>query len=175
MKREHEYYMGVAIEMARQALVEGEFPVGCVIVYDGKIVADGRRQNCKQDIGSELDHAEIIALRKFSEKQIKVDLAKVTVYSSMEPCLMCFSTLLVNGITRFVYGYEDIMGGGTNLPLKMLSPLYRSLDISITAGVLRKESLELFQTFFSSPDCDYLKGTLLAEYTLQQKTSHTAS
>ncbi len=175
MKREHEYYMGVAIEMARQALVEGEFPVGCVIVYDGKIVADGRRQNCKQDIGSELDHAEIIALRKFSEKQIKVDLGKVTVYSSMEPCLMCFSTLLVNGITRFVYGYEDIMGGGTNLPLKMLSPLYRSLDISITAGVLRKESLELFQTFFSSPDCDYLKDTLLAEYTLQQKTSHTAS
>ncbi|BCL60987.1 tRNA-specific adenosine deaminase [Desulfomarina profundi] len=175
MKREHKYYMRVAIEMARQALVEGEFPVGCVIVNDGKIVADGRRRNCKRDNGSELDHAEIIALRKFSEKQIKVDLAKVTIYSSMEPCLMCFSTLLVNGITRFVYGYEDIMGGGTNLPVKMLSPLYRSLDISITAGILRKESLELFQTFFSSPDCDYLKGTLLAEYTLQQKTSYTAS
>ena len=158
--------MEAALEMARQALVEGEFPVGCVIVCDGKIVADGRRRNCNRDNGSELDHAEITALRNFSEKQGRADLTKVTVYSTMEPCLMCFTTLLVNGITRFVYGYEDVMGGGTNLPLKMLSPLYRSLDVSITAGIQRKECLELFKTFFSSPGCDYLKGTLLAEYTL---------
>ncbi len=161
--------------MARQALVEDEFPVGCVIVYDGRIMADGRRRNCNRDNGRELDHAEITALRNFSEKHNKIDMAKVTIYSTMEPCLMCFTTLLVNGITRFVYAYEDVMGGGTNLPLKMLSPLYRSLDVSITAGILRKESLELFQAFFSSTCCDYLKNTLLAEYTLQQKTSYTAS
>ncbi|WP_457576274.1 nucleoside deaminase [Desulfomarina sp.] len=168
MKRDHTYFMEAALEMARRALVEGEFPVGCIIAYDGKIVADGRRWNCNRENGSELDHAEIIALRNLSGKQNRVDMTKVTVYSTMEPCLMCFTALLVNGITRFVYGYEDVMGGGTNLPLKMLSPLYRSLDVSIIGGILRKESLELFQTFFSSPDCDYLKDTLLAEYTLQQ-------
>ena len=161
--------MRAALEQARAALSAGEFPVGCVIVYGEEIEAGGRRHNSDMNTGHELDHAEITALRKFMDRRERIDLEKVTVYSTMEPCLMCFSTLLVNGITRFVYGYEDVMGGGTNLPLKMLSPLYSSLEISVTANILRRESLQLFKTFFSSPGCDYLSGTLLAEYTLRQE------
>jgi tRNA(adenine34) deaminase len=87
----------------------------------------------------------------------------------MEPCLMCYATLIVNNVHRLVYGYEDVMGGGTNLPLAQLSPLYASFAMEITKDILRRESLGLFRQFFTSGENDYLKDSLLAQYTLQQK------
>ncbi len=163
----HEKFMRVALQHARDALAVGDFPVGCVIEYGGEIVASGRRSNSFGRV-NEMDHAEITALRELLAADTRVIIDKVTVYSTMEPCLMCFSTLLVNGVKRFIYSYEDAMGGGTNLPLPMLSNLYRDLQPTIIGSVLREESLALFKTFFSSPKCQYLKGTMLATYTLQQ-------
>ncbi|MFH0781600.1 MAG: nucleoside deaminase [Pseudomonadota bacterium] len=163
----HQKYMQAALEQAREALTAGDFPVGCVIECGGNIVATGRRSNSFGRV-NEMDHAEITALRELLSLEIPVAVENVTVYSTMEPCLMCFSTLLVNGVRKFVYAYEDAMGGGTNLPLPLLSPLYRDLQLTIVGSVLRKESLDLFKTFFSSPDCQYLKNTMLATYTLAQ-------
>ncbi len=159
--------MKLALSQAETAFEKGEFPVGCVIVADGEVVASGGRINSSVDF-CELDHAEIVALRQLQRLRPEIDLATITVYSTMEPCLMCFSTLIVNNVRRVVYAYEDVMGGGTNLPLNMLSPLYSALEVSITPHVLRQESLRLFQQFFSNEKNDYLKGTLLANYTLQQ-------
>ncbi len=163
----HEEYMQAALEQAREALSAGDFPVGCVIEYGGEIVATGRRSNTFGRV-NEMDHAEITALRELLSSEIPVAVEDVTVYSTMEPCLMCFSTLLVNGVRKFVFAYEDAMGGGTNLPLPFLSPLYSDLQLTIVGAVLRQESLNLFKTFFSSPDCKYLKDTMLATYTLEQ-------
>lgn len=153
---------------AQVALDRGQFPVGCVIAIGEEVVSTGARTNSDVDF-SEIDHAEIVALRKLREYTNKIDLSRVTVYSTMEPCLMCFSTLIVNGVQRVVYGYEDAMGGGTNLPLSKLAPLYKNHPMTIVPGVLRTECLELFYQFFSNPDNPYLSGTLLAEYTLKQK------
>lgn len=163
----HEQFMKQALLQAKEALAAGEFPVGCVIECRGEIIASGRRCNsCGRT--NEIDHAEILALRALLDSHEKIDLSQVTVYSTMEPCLMCYATLLVNGVCKFVFSYEDAMGGGTNLPLQMLSPLYREMEVSIVGGVLRDESLELFRAFFSSPDCQYLQSSLLASYTLNQ-------
>ncbi|WP_275942933.1 nucleoside deaminase [Desulfosediminicola ganghwensis] len=163
----HEKFMSHALAEARQALLNNEFPVGCVIVSEGKIIASGGRRNSAAEM-NELDHAEIVALRNLQQSQPGLDLSGVTVYSTMEPCLMCYSTMIVNGVRSVVYAYEDVMGGGTNLPLKLLSPLYSSLEISIVPKVMRFESLRLFQQFFGSNNNDYLKDTLLAKYTLEQ-------
>ena len=164
----HETHMRRALKEAQAALAQGQFPVGCVIAVGEKVLATGSRANSDVEF-SEIDHAEIVALRKLREKKQDIDLSKVTVYSTMEPCLMCFSTLIVNGVQNVVYGYEDAMGGGTNLPLNQLAPLYKNHPMTIVPGVLRTECLELFYTFFSNPDNPYLSGTLLAEYTLKQK------
>ena len=160
-------FMAKALGFAREALVLGEFPVGCVIELDGKVIATGNRKSTRRK-SNEIDHAEIIALRNLLESYVEVDLGEVTVYSTMEPCLMCFSTLIVNGVTKFVYGYEDAMGGGTNLPLDQLAPLYRDLQVEIEGGVKRKDCLALFKTFFAETDSSYLKDTYLAQYTLEQ-------
>jgi len=160
--------MKIALAQALDALNANEFPVGCVMVCDGEVVASGRRNNSYGKI-NEMDHAEMITLRTLLDLDEHIAPELVTVYSTMEPCLMCFSTLLVNGVRDFVYSYEDAMGGGTNLPLAMLSPLYKDLDITITGGIFRDQSLGLFKKFFLSGDNDYLKNSLLAEYTLKQQ------
>lgn len=169
---DHEKYMRLALLEARQALDNNDFPVGCVMVYDGEVIARGKRlhsQNNSHTRNNEVDHAEIIALKNLLDSQREIDLDQVAVYSTMEPCLMCYATLLVNGIKNIVYAYEDVMGGGTDLPLTKLKPLYSSMKISIVSGVLRVESLKLFQEFFGSQHNTYLQDSKLAAYTLSLK------
>ena len=169
MKREvHEYFMLSALAEAERALHAGDFPVGCVIADGDRIVATGRRIN---SIGTanEMDHAEIVALRALLAGGSEPDFGRLTVYSTMEPCLMCFSTLILNGIRTIVYAYEDVMGGGTNLPLHQLHPLYAAMEIAVIPNVLRRESLDLFAAFFSSSENLYWRDSLLASYTLAQK------
>lgn len=163
----YENYMEIALQQARKALAVGDFPVGCVLEYQDEIVAIGRRCNSFGKV-NEMDHAEMVALRTLLDSDRRIDIGQVTLYSTMEPCLMCFSTLLVNGVRKIVYSYEDAMGGGTNLPLKELAPLYCNLEVQIIRGILREEGLGLFKDFFSNPDNDYLKNSLLATYTINQ-------
>jgi len=170
----HDIYMHEALLEAKDALAAGEFPVGCVMVYGGEIISRGRRINSKAPNENELDHAEIVALRKLFEQYPETDRSRISVYSTMEPCLMCYVTMLLNGIRKIVYGYEDIMGGGTGLNLQTLNPLYREMSVEIIPHVLRTESLELFKNFFSGPDNTYWQDSPLAQYTLAQIDSDTS-
>ena len=108
----------------------------------------------------------MLTLRHLLAVRPAIDTGAVTVYSTMEPCLMCFSTLLLSGVRRFVWAYEDVMGGGTNLPLSMLNPLYRGMEVHLLDQVRRNESLRLFQQFFRTGS--YWQDSLLARYTLAQ-------
>ena len=168
---DHETYMREALQEANKALQAGEFPVGCVMVYGSEIISRGQRINSRSPNDNEMDHSEIIALRKIIAQHPEIDRSRITVYSTMEPCLMCYVTLLLNGIRSIVYGYEDIMGGGTSLDLQSLNPLYREMSVEIIPHVLRLESLKLFKAFFDNPDNTYWQESPLAQYTLAQITS----
>lgn len=162
-----EYYMRLALDEAHQALERGDFPVGCVITDASGVICAGQRFNSREK--NELNHAEIMALRKLYEKHSERISGELTIYSTMEPCLMCYSTLILNNIKTIVYAYEDVMGGGCNVALDTLKPLYSSKKISIVSGVLRNQSIALFQEFFKRDRNGYWKESLLATYTLQQK------
>ncbi|WP_051310014.1 nucleoside deaminase [Desulfogranum japonicum] len=162
----HEQFMAIALQEARQALAEGEFPVGCVFVQDDQVLCKGRRLNSGENTRNEIDHAEVSTLRKLIRANPDLDFSTVTAYSTMEPCLMCYSTMLLSGIRTFVWAYEDVMGGGANLPLYMLNPLYAQVRVTLVDRVCRNESLALFQQFFQK--YSYWQDSLLANYTLAQ-------
>ena len=163
--------MTKALSYAETALKRGDFPVGCVITYANRVIATGERTGTNDTSTNELDHAEINALRQLSIIKSKedIDLTKVTLYSTLEPCLMCFSAIMINGITRVVYAFEDAMGGGTNLDRTTLSPLYRNLQLEIIPGICRSKSLNLFKIFFSNNNNKYLNDSYLAQYIRSQK------
>lgn len=163
---EHERFMRLALDEAEKALGAGDFPVGCVLVKDNRVLASGRRKNSSGNHANELDHAEVITLKDMMQKNPQYNMDGVTAYSTMEPCLMCYATLLLSGIRRFVWAYEDIMGGGTSLPLDRLPPLYAEMQVESIPHVLRTESLVLFQDFFRRHS--YWEDSDLARYTLAQ-------
>lgn len=163
---DYEHFMRKALHEAERVLKAGEFPVGCIMVYEDEVIVTGARKNSARENRNELDHAEIEALRKLNELDQSIDRSRITLFCTMEPCLMCYSALILNGIEHIVYAYEDAMSGGTDLDLKKLKPLYRDTNIKITPNILRAESLKLFKQFFSDPANDYWRDSLLATYTL---------
>jgi len=164
-----QYFMGKALEQAEQALAAGEFPVGCVLVYREKILATGARKGTVRQSRNEIDHAEMVALRRLTKMEDQLDRSRITAFVSMEPCLMCYSALVISGIGRIVYAYEDVMGGGTGCDLSCLNPLYKNSPVKVIPGVSRTASLKMFKTYFADPANHYLRQSLLAEYTLKQK------
>jgi len=168
---EYESYMALALDEAGKALKDGEFPVGCVIASQGRVVSTGSRKGTASAVlrASEIDHAEIRALKYLETFGGEFDPGEAAVFCTMEPCLMCFGAILLSGIRTIVYAYEDVMGGGTGCDLSGLPVLYRQNKVAVISGVLRDRSLALFQDFFNKPDNHYWKGSLLEQYTLDQK------
>jgi tRNA(adenine34) deaminase len=166
---EHDtFFMKKALQLAEKALLDGEFPVGAALVYENKIIATGSRTGTSGETPDETDHAEMICLRRYAALDRKIDMSKATLFCTLEPCLMCLGAIILNGTGRLVYAYEDIMGGAANCDLGKLNPLYQNSTIAIVPGILRKDSLNLFKTFFSNRGNNYWKDSLLSVYTLQQ-------
>ena len=167
---DYEFFMGQALEQARNAFDQGQFPVGCVIVQDGRVIASGARAGTSGDLSffSEIDHAEIRALKALESSDIGFVPERAVLFCTMEPCLMCFAAIILAGIQTLVFAYEDVMGGGTGLDRAHLAPLYRDAQITIVSHVLRKKSLDLFHNFFNKDANLYWKDSFLESYTLDQ-------
>ncbi len=178
-KEEDIMWMKQALVLAQKALEAGEFPVGCILVSGNNMVGSGARQHSRQEGLNELDHGEIMAIRDWLARGAKRD-GIVCAYCTMEPCLMCLGALILNGVNRIVYAYEDVMGGAAGLdrskPLSAVwnescpeilnGHLYRADTIEIVGGICRGESLALFKKFFKDERNSYWKGSLLARYTM---------
>ena len=165
---DYERFMTKALQQAQAALAAGEFPVGCVMVYENRIIASGARVGTTGDCTNEIDHAEMIALRRLINLKANINHREVTLFSTLEPCLMCFGALMISNIGKIIFAYEDAMGGGTRCDFTKLPPLYKENQISVIPNILRQKSLQLLKAFFANPANTYLKGSLLASYTLRQ-------
>lgn len=168
-KKNDAHFMEEALCAAESALQRGEFPVGCVIADGRKVVATGARRGSRGALPNEIDHAEMTALRALYENGAAGRTEHLSLYCTMEPCLMCFAAIILNRIPKIVYAYEDVMGGGTRCDLKSQAPLYAASGIRVVPGVLRERSLALFKRFFKDPRQSYWKESLLSRYTLSQE------
>ena len=139
------YYMEKALEQAKLAASQGEVPVGCVIVRNGEIVAQGR--NCRETEKSALGHAEIQAIDAACKALKGWRLWDCTLYVTLEPCCMCAGAIINARIPRVVFGAEDAKCGACGSVCDLFSMDFNHHP-QVTAGVMEAEAQNLMTEFF---------------------------
>lgn len=102
-------YLEKALELAREAALDDEVPVGAVIVHNGKVVGSGR--NTREKDQNPLKHAELIAIENASKSVGSWRLIDCDLYVTLEPCPMCLAACQQARVRRVVYGAKDEKGG----------------------------------------------------------------
>ncbi len=142
----HEKYMKEALKQAKKAYLLGEVPIGCVIVYEGKII--GRGYNRRNTDKSTLSHAEITAIRKASKKMGDWRLEGCTLYVTLEPCQMCSGAIVQARITEVVMGCMNPKAGCGGSILNILEMPQFNHQVKVTRGILGEECSRMLTTFF---------------------------
>ena len=141
-----EYWMQRALELARAAGEKGEIPVGAVVVHEGELVAEAA--NLKEVNQDPLGHAEILAIRRASEKLGRWRLSGCTLYVTLEPCAMCAGAIIHSRIDRVVYGATDPKAGAVQSLYQLLSDPRLHHSPVVHSGVLASQASELLKSFF---------------------------
>ncbi|MBI3589161.1 MAG: nucleoside deaminase [Candidatus Liptonbacteria bacterium] len=141
--------MGLALGQAKKAERWGNYPVGAVLTFNGKVA--GKNFNSIKQDSKWAAHAEAMLVIRNSKK-IKSALkknarAEIVLYTTLEPCLMCLGIAFLHRIKRIVYGCPDPRGGATRLSKSSLTEFYRDYWPEIKGGVLKKESYEMLIKF----------------------------
>ena len=139
-------YMDAALELAKEAAAEGEVPVGCVIVCDGKIV--GRGRNRREAGKSALAHAEIEAIDEACKTLGGWRLWQCTLYVTLEPCPMCAGAIVNARIPRVVYGARDKKCGACGSVCNLFSMEFNhhpQVEVGIREEVCSRLLTEFFQ------------------------------
>ena len=143
-----EKWMRIAIEEAKLAMDKDEVPVGAVLVKNDKLIAQAHNKPITKN--DPTAHAAIQLLRKAGEQQKNYRLPESTLYVTLEPCTMCFGAMVHARIDRIVYGASDPKTGVCGSRMNLNEENFFNHKISITSGILEKESSELLKLFFKS-------------------------
>lgn len=136
-------WMQAALAEARLAALDGEIPVGAVIVAGGRIIA--RTHNLTERLCDVTAHAEMQAITAASMALGGKYLNDATLYVTLEPCVMCAGAIAWSQMGRLVYGASDPKRGFTRYASDILHP-----RTQVTAGVLAEEAAQLMQQFFQA-------------------------
>ena len=139
-------YMKEAIKQAKKAEKLKEVPIGCVIVYQDKIIARGynRRNTDKTTLG----HAEITAIKKASRVIGDWRLEDCTIYITLEPCQMCAGAIVQARVSEVVIGSMNPKAGCAGSILNMLEMHEFNHQVKVERGVLKEECSEMLSAFF---------------------------
>ncbi|WP_051197591.1 tRNA adenosine(34) deaminase TadA [Butyrivibrio sp. MB2005] len=140
-------YMKAALAQARKAIELGEVPIGCVIVYEGKII--GRGYNRRNTDKSVLCHAEITAIKKACRKMGDWRLEDCTLYVTLEPCQMCAGAIVQSRIPRVVMGALSPKAGSGGTVINILDNPEFNHQVEITKGVLEEDCSAILKEFFT--------------------------
>lgn len=142
-----EKYMKEALKQAKKALKLGEVPIGCVIVYEGKII--GRGYNRRNTDKSTLCHAEITAIKKASKYIGDWRLEDCALYVTLEPCQMCAGAIIQARIPQVIMGCMNPKAGCGGSILNILEMPEFNHQAEVTRGVMEQECSDILKVFFT--------------------------
>src|SRR5688572_17034969 len=142
----HDLFMRQALELAGQAEAAGEVPIGAVVVAAGQVL--GRGYNSPISKNDPTAHAEILALREAARTIGNYRLEGATLYTTLEPCVMCAGALVAARIEHLVFGTRDLRFGGVRSKFRLADSDLLNHRVQIVEGVLATECVELLQRFF---------------------------
>jgi tRNA(adenine34) deaminase len=137
-----------ALDLAREAGRAGEVPVGAAVVLDGVVI--GRGRNSPIALNDPTAHAEILALREASFSIGNYRLEGVTLYSTLEPCVMCAGALIAARVARLVFGARDLRFGGVRSKFRLADSALLNHRVEVSEGICGAESAELMREFFEN-------------------------
>jgi len=143
------YYMGLALEAAREGLVAGEVPVGAVLVDEsGEVIS--RAFNRPIGLNDPTAHAEILVLRAGARLRGNYRLPGVSLYVTIEPCIMCLGAMLAARVRRLGFGAPDPKGGACVSLYRLPEDPRLNHRLEVTGGIREAECRELMQEFFKA-------------------------
>ena len=142
------YFMTLALDEARRAYMEGEVPIGAVLIDEDGILICGEHNRIEQ-LNDATAHAEILALRSASRLLKRRRLTDCTLYSTIEPCAMCAGALILCRVKRLVYGATDSKFGAAESLFNVVNNPALNHQLEVTAGVLEIDCLALMKKFFA--------------------------
>ena len=134
-----------ALKCAEKALTEGEFPIGAVVVLNGKVIARGHNRRTKRQIATA--HAEIEAIEKACKKLKSWRIPECDLYVTLEPCPMCLGAALNARIKKIYYGAPEDKGRSLTGELANANLLNHTVEVE--GGVMEAECREILSRFFS--------------------------
>ena len=141
MTENHEKYMRLALDEARQALAQGEIPIGAVVVCRDRVIA--RAHNLTETLTDPTAHAEMQAITIAASELGGKYLTECTLYVTVEPCTMCAGALGWAQVPRIVFGCRDEKRGFLTFAPHALHP-----KAQVLGGILEDECRQLMQDFF---------------------------
>lgn len=144
--RELEKYMREAIKQAKKAWKIEEVPIGCIIVYEDKIIA--RAYNKRNTKKSTLAHAELLAIGKAAKVIGDWRLEGCTMYVTLEPCQMCAGAIVQSRMSRVVIGSMNAKAGCAGSVLNLLEMKEFNHQVEVVRGVLEQECSSMLSGFF---------------------------
>jgi tRNA(adenine34) deaminase len=133
----HEDYMRQALALAEEAQAAGEVPVGAVIVLDGAVIGAGRNSPIAQN--------DPTACARIGNYRLE----GATIYSTLEPCVMCAGAMVAARVSTLVFAARDLRFGGVRSKFRLADSDLLNHRLEIVEGVLAAESARLLQSFFT--------------------------
>ncbi len=140
-------WMLAALEEAKLAPAHGDVPVGAVIVYNGTVI--GRGHNRREVDLDPTAHAEMVAMREAAQVLGKWRLDEVTLYCTLEPCVMCAGAMVQARLKRLVYAAHDDKAGAGGSIINLLDYPGLPHHVVVRSGVLNDEAAAEMQKFFA--------------------------
>lgn len=139
-------YMKAAKGQAMKAYKLGEVPIGCVIVYEGKII--GRGYNRRNTDKTSLAHAEITAIKKACKVMGDWRLEECRLYVTLEPCQMCAGAIVQSRIPEVIMAAENPKAGCGGSVMDILNNPDFNHQVTVKKGVLKEECAKMLKDFF---------------------------